>query len=130
MALSQEQRRERAAELADRALDDLSDALASGEADESLYGLALAHMEMLAGQPPQGYYQHEIYNAAEAAVHELQGKLATGELPDLARFLRTVVANSHEFRDWADEEGWSRLEALEDEAAEARRIASEWRDEG
>jgi len=127
--MNPEQRRERAAELAERALDDLAESLARGEADESLYGLALAHMEMLAGQPPQDYYQQEIYNAAEAAVHELQDKLAAGKLPDLARFLRIVTANSSEFHEWADEEGWSRLEALEDERAEARWLASEWRDE-
>jgi len=130
MPLTPEQRRERAAELADRALDSLAEDLAKGRASEHLYGLALAYMEMLAGQPPQDFYHHEIYTAAEAAVHELQGMLEDGELPDLARFLRIVAANSSEFHDWADEEGWSRLEALEDEAAEARRIASEWRDEG
>ena len=130
MALTQEQRRERAAELADQILDDLIGSLTSGRADEHLYGMALAHFEVLAGQPPQDFYQHEIYTAAEAAVHELQGKLAAGELPDLARFLRIVAANSSEFHEWADEEAWEELEDLEDQAAEARRLASEWRDEG
>ena len=130
MPLTPEQRRERATELAERALDDLAEDLAKGRASEHLYGLALAHFEVLAGQPPQDFYQREIYDAAQAAVHELQCMLEDGELPSLACFLRKVAANSPEFHEWADEEAWEELEDLEDQAAEARRIASEWRDEG
>ncbi len=122
--LTQEQRRERAAALSDEALDRLSEELRTGTADDYLYGLALAHFEILAGAEPTDFYQREIYKAAHAALEELREKLAAGKLPALASFLASVVANTSDFHEIADEMGWERLSLEEDEAAMRRLEAS------
>ncbi len=119
-----EQRRERAREYADEALVQLAEELRTGQADDYLYGLALAHMELLAGEPPTADPQRKLYLAAREALEELREALRGGKLPKLAKFFDLVTDYDEDFAAIADDMGWERLEAEEERAELARLEAS------